>query len=433
MSKKTQSRVNGTTAQIQSDLEKDTPIVRQLKEFIENNPDLKKAAKAGIRKAQLFDIGNLSEYYNFLNQMVKLIPNDTNVNDYTNKFYWIVDHIIRSLDPDDTLSVQPDDKESWPLHPKKLEFQNWPEQPMKQEFQNWVHQFAIEWGTFLDTPESAGSLESLYTDPNYSIDDYYLPPSGFLTFNQFFARQIRPGTRPISSPDDPYVIVSPADSFCKMIKKIKGNKVKVKGKTYSVLDLLDIENIDNQLVSKNRGKDLQKMFKDGWFTHSFLNVNDYHRFATPVGGRDRRFTKNGAKRKWPKEEPNFYGVVEDIYNIHGNVYLRTYRNKDGSIGSDRDMLGWQFYQQRGLIVIDTGVKEIGHVAVLPVGMMQVSSVVLSPVQNAKLTKGQEFGFFAFGGSDIITMFEKPCKFESGSFKKAHHLLGEVLAVVKKEK
>jgi len=61
-----------------------------------------------------------------------------------------------------------------------------------------------------------------------------------------------------------------------------------------------------------------------------------------------------------------------------------------------DGTGYQFTQARGLIVIDS---PVGLVAVLPIGMGQVSSVNLTAQVGAHLAKGEEFGYFAFGGSD----------------------------------
>jgi phosphatidylserine decarboxylase len=55
-----------------------------------------------------------------------------------------------------------------------------------------------------------------------------------------------------------------------------------------------------------------------------------------------------------------------------------------------------------LIVIDS---PLGLVAVLPIGMAQVSSVNLSVEAGTELCKGEEFGFFSFGGSDIVMLFE----------------------------
>jgi phosphatidylserine decarboxylase len=104
----------------------------------------------------------------------------------------------------------------------------------------------------------------------------------------------------------------------------------------------------------------------------------------------------------------------------------------------QDETGYQFVQCRGLLVIESA---IGKVAVLPMGMAHVSSVVfvtpeadgqkpivLSPEEkkgrswleqvellNTKihdalvgkqLSKGEMFSFFQFGGSDIVTVFER---------------------------
>ena len=77
------------------------------------------------------------------------------------------------------------------------------------------------------------------------------------------------------------------------------------------------------------------------------------------------------------------------------------KKPDGSLDIV-DGTGYQFTQDRGLIVIDS---PLGLVAVLPIGMAQVSSVTLTAEVGAALSKGEEFGFFSFGGSDIVTLFE----------------------------
>jgi phosphatidylserine decarboxylase len=343
--------------------------VKWFENLVNNRPQLKSALKTAIDDAALIEIVDIQQYFTFLTEMVTLIPNDTNVNEYMNQFYYILNKVVDNLGDNKALT---------------------------QELRNWSHEFTISWGTFLDHPESAEYLETLYTDPIYKIDDYVPPPSGWLTFNQFFAREIRPGKRPIDKPNDHSVIVSPADSIFKGIWEITDDaEVIVKGIKHSVVKLLDVDNIDNQMESSMDQKaieDLKKRFAGGLFTHSFLNTNDYHRFHVPVAGK-----------------------LKHVWNIHGNVFLNVYKNEDGSLGSDKDKLGWQFNQQRGLIVIETGEKKgtgekagagIGYVAVLPVGMCEISSVVLTPIEGDTLVKGEEFGYFAFGGSDMIMMFEK---------------------------
>ena len=107
-------------------------------------------------------------------------------------------------------------------------------------------------------------------------------------------------------------------------------------------------------------------------------MNDYHRFHVPVGG-----------------------VVKEVRKIPGHVIMDVCKTADGSLES-LDGTGYQFTQDRGLIVIDS---PLGLVAVLPIGMAQVSSVNLTAEVGAVLVKGEEFGYFAFGGSDIVTLFE----------------------------
>jgi phosphatidylserine decarboxylase len=45
------------------------------------------------------------------------------------------------------------------------------------------------------------------------------------------------------------------------------------------------------------------------------------------------------------------------------------------------------------------------VAVLPIGMGPISSVNLTLEVGARLQKGDEFGYFMFGGSDIVMLFQ----------------------------
>ena len=78
------------------------------------------------------------------------------------------------------------------------------------------------------------------------------------------------------------------------------------------------------------------------------------------------------------------------------------RNADGSLRPvDGDT--FQFNQERGLIIIDS--PAVGLVAVLPIGMGNISSVNLTPELGDRLRKGDEFGFFMYGGSDVVMLFQ----------------------------
>ncbi len=110
-----------------------------------------------------------------------------------------------------------------------------------------------------------------------------------------------------------------------------------------------------------------------------MSLDDYHRYHVPVGGE-----------------------IKEVRRIEGRVYLNVIRKADGSLEViDGDT--FQYNQERGMIVIDS--PEVGLVAVLPIGMGTVSSVNLTPEVGARLRKGDEFGFFMFGGSDMVMLFQ----------------------------
>jgi phosphatidylserine decarboxylase precursor len=282
-------------------------------------------------------------YYEWLNKFVKWIPRE----DYPkqaftmlSEFYWLLDQ------------------------PSGLELQK------HKAFNKWMRDFANAWGSFLDTPESAKYIQTFIDDPTFNAWQYMKPPSGWLTFNQFFGREISPGLRPVAGMRIDKIITSPADSTFKAQFPIDDdNEITLKHThKYKILDLLD-------------GSPYQEKFRNGLFWHAFLGPNDYHRFRAPVRGR-----------------------VLECRAIQQNVYLQV-QIQDGKyhgVWAAPDEAGYQFTQTRGLIIFKS---PLGLVAVLPIGMAQVSSVNMTAVVGSTLRKGDEFGYFLFGGSDIIMLFQ----------------------------
>ena len=313
------------------------PVVEELLELLDERDDLREAMDIAIGNAALDDIGNLVDFAGYLDELVTWIPVERELIPKVLPLYYIINQA-----PDDVLNED-------------------------DAFNFWLKNYVSAWGEFLDTPASAAGIESFASMPNYNIDDYFVGPSGWLTFNQFFAREMRPGKRPIADPRDDSVIVSPADAVYMGQWPIEEDStITVKGAKWAIAELL----ADSPYADAFRG---------GTYAHSFLYVDDYHRYHVPVGG-----------------------IVKEIRNISGRVYLDVRRNDDGSFDVlDGDT--YQFNQERGLIVIDS--PEVGLVAVLPIGMAYVSSVNLTPEVGAELRKGDEFGYFLFGGSDIVMVFQ----------------------------
>ncbi|MDE5942162.1 MAG: phosphatidylserine decarboxylase, partial [Muribaculaceae bacterium] len=77
-----------------------------------------------------------------------------------------------------------------------------------------------------------------------------------------------------------------------------------------------------------------------------------------------------------------------------------------------------------LIVIDS---PIGLVAILPMGMAQVSSVVLTAEVGKVLHKGEEISYFQFGGSDIVMVFEASSNVSFTAQPGIHYKVGTKLA------
>lgn len=313
------------------------PVVDELLTLLERRTDLHEAMDAAIETAALQGVDDVRSLAAYLDDLVTWIPTEREIIPKALSLYYIVNQA-----PEDKLNND-------------------------DEFNAWLKDFVTAWGGFLDTPASAAGIESFASLPNYSVDDYFEGPSGWLTFNQFFAREMRPGKRPIAAPRDDKVIVSPADAvFMGHWPITEDSNITLKGVNWAVADLLD-------------SSPYKDAFKGGIYMHSFLYIDDYHRYHVPVGG-----------------------TVKEIRNISGRVYLDVRRNPDGSLDVvDGDT--YQFNQERGLIVIDS--PEVGLVAVLPIGMAYVSSVNLTPEVGAELQKGDEFGFFLFGGSDIVIVFQ----------------------------
>ena len=145
------------------------PVVRELIGLLEKRTDLQQALSIAVENANLKGIQSVDEFFGYLDELLTWIPTEREIAPKALKLYYIVNQA-----PEDLLN-------------------------MDEQFNVWMKQFVQAFGDFLDTPASAKGIESFASSPSYKIDDYFVGPSGWLTFNQFFAREIRPGKRPIAA------------------------------------------------------------------------------------------------------------------------------------------------------------------------------------------------------------------------------------------
>ncbi|CAG8830540.1 27331_t:CDS:1, partial [Racocetra persica] len=250
------------------------------------------------------------------------------------------------------------------------------------------------------------SMKTFYMSDIYNMNIYEPPRDGWRCFNEFFARKLLPGVRPIDCPSDPRIIVSAADSTFDGSWDIDEN---------AIVTLKSIPWTIRELLADSKYSD---EFAGGKFTHSYLSPSDYHRQHSPIDG-----TVLEAK-VIPGQAYCEVNVKKDSRN---KLVLRPGRR----IGTDQpkaeidspDSPGYQFCQARGLFVIQSA--KIGYVAVLPIGMSQVSSVILTKKEGDEIKKGDEISYFQFGGSDVVLLFQKNVQITAEINK--HYNVGQTIA------
>jgi phosphatidylserine decarboxylase len=213
--------------------------------------------------------------------------------------------------------------------------------------------------------QRAVGMEQYQHDPQ---DEHW----GFASWNDFFTRRFKDGERPVGSPDDDKVIVSACESTPYGISSDvkRQDRFWIKNQPYSLEDMLANDDSVDQFVG-------------GTVYQAFLSATNYHRWHSPVAGTIvRAFVQGG-----------------------------TYYSEADSEGTDAvEPTNSQSYlahvAARAIILIEADDPVIGLMAVVLVGMSDVSSCMI----HSKLTpgyhvgKGEELGYFQYGGSTHCLVF-----------------------------
>lgn len=368
-----------------------TPLVQDFKEYVFRDPKRKEQFDLAIKYAidpnrggsdemKAEKIGTLEDYFRYCNDLLHWVPRVSTTGDELLRkllvFYWVFNqenlaNYQTSINP---ASIADD--------PKWLSY--------------WLVIYAREIGRFLDTKESTAGIETFYKNSKYNQEAAKwqdVPEGGWASFNQFFARHWKniDDARPLKEEDKPdNVIVSGADSRFGGHWNVEDGYVTLKQFEWPVAKLLH---------------DAVGAFRNGSFMHAFLGPNDYHRQHAPVSGEviEARVIQEQVYLQVTKNsESNVVGLAPGRGLLVSKPAASPSKGEKSLDAPDEP--GYQWCQTRGLIVIQT--EKYGKVAVLPIGMAQVSSVVLSVQKGQKINKGDEISYFQFGGSDIVLVFEK---------------------------
>ncbi len=255
--------------------------------------------------------------------------------------------------------------------------------PGREIFQN----FSKQRGVFMDSKESTAPISIWLDDVRIEKEDYNIPDTkakdgGFKSFNGFFSRTLKnqDESRPQTMPERDYVISAPTDCIMNSIpQKIVSSStlIPTKGRqSLNISDMLD-------------GSSHAKKFIGGTALSCVLMPNTYHHYHAPVDG-------DVVESK----------IIEDAYYGYDNFPKWVPSNGNvGYHGSDFS----QFENfKRGYFIVDT--KKYGHVALIPVGLNTISSIVfekkfIDMKKPVSIKRGDELGHFLYGGSLFIMIFE----------------------------
>ena len=248
----------------------------------------------------------------------------------------------------------------------------------------------MEWGSFLTSKESTTFLtddprmgwfgEDAKAAMPHFVEEFECDPSkphhGFHSWDDFFTRKFREGVRPVAEPDNDSIITNACESAPYRISKdVKlADKFWIKSQPYSLTHMLDND-------------ELTKYFVGGTVYQAFLSALSYHRWHSPVTGK-----------------------IVKAYNIEGTYYSEAlstgFKNTKGpdDAGPNESQGYITDVAARAVIFIEADNPAIGLMAILFVGMAEVSSNDLTIKVGQRIKKGEQLGMFHFGGSTHCLIF-----------------------------
>ena len=212
-------------------------------------------------------------------------------------------------------------------------------------------------GRFLDSKLSAFLIKGFVKNNSIAVEDYQT--EGIKTFNEFFRRKIKDGLRPFDM--TPSKLCAPCDGLLSIwnIEEADGTVIPVKQSQYTIEGLL-------------QNKELAAQYNGGLCLVFRLCVNHYHRYA---------YSDSGNKGR------NIFipGILHTVRPIALETFPVFSQNS------------------REYTVIES--KVFGPLVQMEVGAMLVGRIV-NHEQEAIVKRGDEKGFFEYGGSTIIVLIKK---------------------------
>ncbi|GAV49833.1 hypothetical protein ZYGR_0R00750 [Zygosaccharomyces rouxii] len=226
-----------------------------------------------------------------------------------------------------------------------------------KNFRQLLKTLSIRQGKKFDDPSSVKQIESFIK--YHSLNMSECENANYKTFNEFFYRKLKPGTR-IPEGDTSKIFVSSADSRCTVFSSVHQSKeIWIKGSNFTIPRLT--------------GGYAPELFNDRACSLAVFRLapQDYHRFHSPCSGT----------------------IGRPIY-INGEYYTVN----PMAVRSSLDV-----FCENVRVIIPIESPEFGTLLCIPIGAMMVGSIVLTCKEGDTIARGQELGYFKFGGSTVIVV------------------------------
>lgn len=219
--------------------------------------------------------------------------------------------------------------------------------------------FSRWYGGRMDQPASRQKVLPFIATYALKPEEFADAPESFKTFNEFFYRKLKPGARPIYSEER--TAVFPADGRHLGFQNLsEAEGIFVKGAKFTLEKLC-------------RNAALAEKYKNGSVVLSRLCPVDYHRFHFPVSGT-------------PSKPLLLDGPLYSVSPL-----------------ALKQNINYLTENRRAYTIIRS--PEFGEVLMFEVGATCVGSFEYTFSPGVPMRKGDEKGYFKFGGSETITIFE----------------------------
>lgn len=210
-------------------------------------------------------------------------------------------------------------------------------------------------GRYYDSSRSVRDIAKFIRQYHINMSDY--EEINYTSFNQFFARKLKPNKRTIDT--NPHVLAAPCDGKLFVIPKISP-----KATFY-------LKELPFNLERFVKNQKLAQQYVDGTLMIFRLAPYDYHRFHFPVDC-------------VPSPAQKINGKLESVNPL---VYKK----------------GIQVLTENERHCIELTTEKYGSLLMVPIGALCVGKIIESYTPFQAMTKGSEAGYFLFGGSTVVLL------------------------------